>query len=93
MGFLDAFQEAYQDLNEVISKAKEVFGCYSVEVSIKMDADASGDQVTDPKVVAVLSGKDFVAWEDMGMWIDEKDGELLDIDVYDDGITITRRFT
>lgn len=90
MGFLDAFQDAYYDLEDIVKRAKEAFGCDFVEVSIKMDADIGEEQVSNPKVVAVLSGKDFVDWEAMGMWIDEKDGELLDIDVYDDGMIITR---
>jgi len=90
MSLLDSFQNAYLDVQEVLEEAKNFFHGDSIKIDIKMNASYEEDAVKNPILEATMTGKDFSDWEEMAMWIDDKDGELLEIDVYDDGIFIKR---
>lgn len=90
MSLLDSFHDAYVDVQALLSEAKETFGGDDIKIDIKMNASYEEDVVKNPVLEATMTGKDFCDWEEMALWIDNKDGEMLEIDVYDDGIFIKR---
>lgn len=87
MSLAEDFENAYIELRDLIEKGKNFFD-EKFEYTIVMDAERQSDNIDKPKIVAKISSPTFLDWENFAFWLDNEEGEMYRIDLYQDGLII-----
>ncbi len=87
MSLVEDFENCYVELRDLIEKGKEFFG-ESIQYSIVMKADKLENQFDRPKLQATIKSRSFSDWEGFAYWLDNEEGEMYSIEIYQDGLVI-----